>query len=66
MLTKKIKIKKLIILNTFDIRAVVEIVESNVGILVEEGLGDRGHSDYELATDTCTALTKMAATKKVK
>ncbi|XP_014671209.1 PREDICTED: condensin complex subunit 1-like [Priapulus caudatus] len=46
--------------------AVVEIVKSNIDILIEEGFGKRAENDFELATDACVALMKMAGGQKVK
>ena len=41
------------------------IVKSNVDVLVKEGLGPRGASDFLLTRDVCIALSKLVATKKV-
>ena len=42
------------------------IVKSNVDVLVKEGLGPRGASDFLLTRDVCIALSKLVATKKVR
>ena len=41
----------------------VQIVSSNVNVLVSVGLGERGAKDYRLAHLTCAALLKMAPSK---
>ena len=46
-------------------RAEVEIVRSNIDVLVKEGLGPRAEQDYGLAADTCTVLLKLAGKHKV-
>ena len=51
---------------TFNSRAEVEIVKSNVDVLVKEGLGPRAENDLLLAKETCCALVKLAGTKKVR
>ena len=43
--------------------AEVQIVSSNVNVLVSVGLGDRGLADFRLAHLTCTALLKLAPTR---
>ncbi|KAI8500241.1 meiotic chromosome condensation [Branchiostoma belcheri] len=43
-----------------------DIVRSNVDVLVQEGLGQRGQHDLLLAKDTCTALLKLAGSQKRK
>ena len=40
--------------------AEVQVVSSNVNVLVSVGLGDRGLNDFRLAHLTCTALVKLA------
>ena len=47
-------------------RAEVEIVRSNIDVLVKEGLGLRAEQDYGLAAETCTVLLKLAGTHKVR
>ncbi|KAL5015272.1 hypothetical protein ScPMuIL_009542 [Solemya velum] len=46
--------------------AETEIVKSNIEVLVKEGLGPRAEADFVLARNTCTALLKLAASKKMK
>ena len=46
-------------------RAQVDIVRSNVDVLVKEGLGPRSEGDLRLVKDTCTALIKLVPTGKV-
>ncbi|XP_066297362.1 condensin complex subunit 1-like [Branchiostoma lanceolatum] len=46
--------------------AEADIVRSNVDVLVQEGLGQRGQEDMQLARDTCTALLKLAGNQKRK
>ena len=46
-------------------RANSKIVQSNVEILVKEGLGTRATSDFVLAKDTCVALLRLGTDKKV-
>ncbi|CAH1239876.1 NCAPD2 [Branchiostoma lanceolatum] len=46
--------------------AEADIVRSNVDVLVQEGLGQRGQEDMQLARDTCTALLKLAGSQKRK
>lgn len=43
--------------------AQVQVVSSNVNVLVSVGLGDRAAADFRLAHLTCVALLKMAGTK---
>ncbi|XP_057379225.1 condensin complex subunit 1-like [Daphnia carinata] len=43
--------------------AQVQVVTSNVNVLVSVGLGERGAKDFRLAHLTCAALIKMAPTK---
>ncbi|XP_046630867.1 condensin complex subunit 1-like isoform X2 [Daphnia pulicaria] len=43
--------------------AEVQVVTSNVNVLVSVGLGERGSKDFRLAHLTCAALLKMAPTK---
>ena len=43
--------------------AQVQVVASNVNVLVSVGLGERGAKDFRLAHLTCAALIKMAPTK---
>ena len=46
-------------------RAEIEIVRSNIDVLVKEGLGPRAEDDYALAAYTCTVLLKLAGKNKV-
>ena len=41
----------------------VQVVTSNVNVLISVGLGERGSNDFRLAHLTCAALLKMAPTK---
>ncbi|XP_061198116.1 condensin complex subunit 1-like [Saccostrea echinata] len=41
------------------------VVNSNIDVLVKEGLGERADSDFILARDTCLALLKLGPPKKV-
>ena len=41
----------------------VQVVTSNVNVLISVGLGERGANDFRLAHLTCAALIKMAPTK---
>lgn len=41
----------------------VQVVTSNVNVLISVGLGERGGNDFRLAHLTCAALLKMAPTK---
>ena len=41
-------------------RAKPEIVQRNVELLVSEGLGARAQADFQLATNTCRVLLKLA------
>lgn len=43
--------------------AQVQVVTSNVNVLVSVGLGERGAKDFRLAHLTCAALLKIAPTK---
>lgn len=43
-----------------------KIVQSNVEILVKEGLGARATTDFVLAKDTCVALLRLGIDKKAK
>eukprot|EP00058_Branchiostoma_floridae_P028443 XP_002613934.1 hypothetical protein BRAFLDRAFT_283981 [Branchiostoma floridae] len=43
-----------------------DMVRSNVDVLVQEGLGQRGQDDMQLAKDTCTALLKLGGNQKRK
>ncbi|XP_052083099.1 condensin complex subunit 1-like isoform X2 [Mytilus californianus] len=43
-----------------------KIVQSNVDILVKEGLGSRATEDFILAKDTCITLLKLGTDKKAK
>ncbi|CAG2222377.1 CAPD2 [Mytilus edulis] len=43
-----------------------KIVQSNVEILVKEGLGSRATKDFILAKDTCITLLKLGLDKKAK
>ena len=47
-------------------RAKVEIVKSNVDVLVKEGLGPRAENDLLQAKETFCALVKLAGTKKIR
>ena len=46
--------------------AEVDIVRSNIDVLVKEGLGARAEKDLILAKDTCAVLLKLAGTEKKK
>ncbi|ROT63466.1 hypothetical protein C7M84_018678 [Penaeus vannamei] len=39
------------------------IVSSNIGVLVNSGLGERGLRNFTLVKETCTALLKLSTTK---
>ena len=39
------------------------VITSNVNILIEHGLGERGESNFRLVHDTCNTLLKIASTK---
>ena len=39
------------------------VITSNVNILIEHGLGERGESNFRLVHDTCNTLLKIAPTK---
>nr|XP_045604996.1 condensin complex subunit 1-like [Procambarus clarkii] len=41
----------------------VSIISSNISVLVNAGLGERGEQDFALVKETCTALLKLAVTK---
>jgi condensin complex subunit 1 len=41
------------------------IAESNIKVLVQEGLGDRGEQNLILAKDACAVLLKLGGTGKV-
>ena len=45
--------------------AEVAIVRSNVEVLVKEGLGPRGETDFLLTRDVCMALNKLVGGKRV-
>lgn len=47
-------------------RAEMDIVRSNIDVLVSTGLGPRAEEDFLLARDTCVALLKLGKTHKVK
>ena len=44
----------------------MDIVRSNIDVLVSTGLGPRAEEDFLLARDTCVALLKLGKTHKVK
>lgn len=44
----------------------MDIVRSNIDVLVSFGLGPRTEEDFLLARDTCVALLKLGKTHKVK
>ena len=44
----------------------MDIVRSNIDVLVSAGLGPRAEEDFLLARDTCVALLKLGKTHKVK
>lgn len=44
----------------------VDIVRSNVDVLITDGLGDRALTDFWLARDTCSVLLKLAGNDKPK
>ena len=44
----------------------MDIVRSNIDVLVSYGLGPRAEEDFLLARDTCVALLKLGKTHKVK
>lgn len=52
-----------LLLLTMVATAEVQVVTSNVNVLVSVGLGERGTKDFRLAHLTCAALMKMAPTK---
>ena len=41
----------------------MEIVRSNIDVLVKEGLGPRGETDFLLTKDVCSALLKLGGSK---
>ncbi|KAG7154190.1 Condensin complex subunit 1-like [Homarus americanus] len=41
----------------------VSIITSNINVLLNSGLGERGERDFLLVKETCTALLKLAVTK---
>ena len=43
----------------------MDIVRSNIDVLVSTGLGPRAEEDFLLARDTCVALLKLGKTHKV-
>ena len=43
----------------------MDIVRSNIDVLVSYGLGPRAEEDFLLARDTCVALLKLGKTHKV-
>ena len=49
----------------FCFRAEPEIVKTNIGVLVQEGLGERAESDYLLAQGVCQAVLTLAQKPKV-
>ena len=49
----------------FCFRAEVDIVRSNIDVLIQEGLGPRAENDFLLARDACLALNKLAPAEKV-
>ncbi|XP_006814852.2 condensin complex subunit 1-like [Saccoglossus kowalevskii] len=44
----------------------VNVVRSNIDVLVSTGLSERAHDDFMLARDSCIALLKLIQKKKVK
>lgn len=42
------------------------VVRSNINVMVSEGLGPRGESDFILARDTCLALLTLSNSKRMK
>ena len=46
-------------------RAEMDIVRTNIDVLVSTGLGLRAEEDFLLARDTCVALLKLGQTHKV-
>ena len=47
-------------------RAEMDIVRSNIDVLVSTGLGPRAQDDFLLARDTCVALLKLSQSRKVR
>ena len=43
----------------------MNVVKSNIDVLVKEGLGPRADTDFLLARDTCLALLKLGVAKTV-
>ena len=43
----------------------MDLVRSNIDVLVETGMGPRAEGDFLLARETCLALLKLVKTKKV-
>ncbi|XP_042876759.1 condensin complex subunit 1-like [Penaeus japonicus] len=39
------------------------IISSNIGVLVNSGLGEKGQCNFTLVKETCTALLKLSTTK---
>ena len=54
-----------LMLNFFLFSMEVDIVRSNINILIQEGLGSRAEDDYLLARDACLALIKLVPSDKV-
>lgn len=50
---------------SFCLRAEMDIVRSNIDVLVSYGLGPRAEEDFLLARDTCVALLKLGKIHKV-
>lgn len=46
-------------------RAEMEMVKSNIEVLIKEGLGPRAEEDFLLAQNACLALVKLGSAKKV-
>ena len=44
----------------------MDIVRTNIDVLVSTGLGPRAEDDFLLARDTCVALLKLGQIHKVK
>ncbi|XP_046579520.1 LOW QUALITY PROTEIN: condensin complex subunit 1-like [Haliotis rubra] len=48
----------------FNQRAEMEMVKSNIEVLIKEGLGPRAEDDFLLAQNACRALVKLGSVKK--
>ena len=46
-------------------RANVDIVRSNIEVLVKEGLGPRAEADFLLVRDACLVMVKLSGEEKV-